>query len=326
MKKYALVVTLAAASGLFASPAAGESPFGRFAVFSLGDIGNTEQPYHSDFQGVGAAAGSAVFFGMSLNDLGLPAGEVSFFAGGDFTFTGSIRHGGVEAGGEVTMMGVSIEGDLKAGGDVAGNGGSIDGDVEAAGSISLTSLTVGGETKQGEPFSPTEDLGAASEFFLERSDHYASLAPTGTPDIGGQVVFDAGPGRNVFEIAASDMDAAWGAAIRGPAGATIIVNVLGVSGALTNMDWQVTGGAGLTGVLVHFPEATSLEIQGVALFGNILAPRAATYFPAGLVVGGLWVGDLQGGGQVNYGTFVEPDETPTSTHSTSWGAIKKTFR
>lgn len=326
MRRTALLCILGAALGALPGPAAGESPFERFAVFSLGDIGSTEQPYHSDFQGEAGAAGSAVFFGMSLNDLGLPGGAVSFIAGGDFTFTGSVRNGGVEAGGDVTLMAVSIEGDLKSGGDVAGNGGTIDGDVTAAGSVSLTSLTVGGETRSGEPYVPTEDLGAAAGFFLERSDHYASLTPTGTPAVGGQVVFDAGPGVNVFEVDAPAVDAAWGAWIRGPAGATVIVNVLGAAGALTNMDWQVTGGVGLDEVLVHFPEATSLEIRGVAVFGNVLAPRAATRFPAGLVVGGLWVGDLQGGGQVNYGTFVEPDDTPTSTRSTSWGSIKKTFR
>ncbi len=73
-----------------------------------------------------------------------------------------------------------------------------------------------------------------------------------------------------------------------------------------------------------WPEAETLEISNVEVLGSILAPHAATYFPSGLVQGGLWVGDLKGGGQVNYGFFIEP-EPSTAVGETSWGELKSRY-
>ncbi|MBN1827380.1 MAG: choice-of-anchor A family protein [Candidatus Eisenbacteria bacterium] len=320
----ALVLTAVLLPGA-AAAGSGVDPFLFFNVFSLGDIGSAASPYHSDYQGIGGCAGSAWFSGMSLNDVGPVPGDFAFFAGETFTFTGAVNNGGVEAGGDVFLTGVSVQGDVVSGGDVTGSGGSVNGDLTAAGTATLTALTVSGAVSEGIPFTPTVDPDAVSSFLLARSTYYGALPATGSPFVGGQVAFNGAAGTNVFDVDASAIDAAWGVAVVAPAEATVIVNVRGTAGAITNMDWQVSGGIPLDHLLIHFPEADSLRITGVAVRGNILAPHAICDFPSGLVTGGLWVGELRGGGQVNHGFFTEP-QPPTSVRSASWGSVKRMFR
>ena len=227
--------------------------------------------------------------------------------------------------GDGIFTAVSVDGSVVSGGNVIGNGGVVSGDVIAGGTVTLTGVTVTGTVQEGIPYAPTVDVADAASFFLSRSAYYAGFPSTGSPVVGGQVVFHAVPGTNVFEVDAADLASAWGVAIHGNADATVIINVSGGAGDLTTMDWQVDMEVDPQKVLVNFHEATTLEIYGVQVVGNVLAPGAATSFPAGLVVGGLWVGDLQGGGQVNHGGFIEPEE-PSSTEFRSWGSVKSLFR
>jgi len=320
-----LTAALVLAVSVLPAAGTGVDPFLYFNVYSLGDIGSAASPYHSDYQGIGGCAGSAWFSGMSLNDVGAVSSKYSFHAGGSFTFTGAVNNGGVEAGGDIALTGVSVQGDVVSGGNVTGNGGSVSGDLTAAGTATLTGLTVSGTVSEGVPFTADVDLGAVSSFFLARSTYYGLLPATASPSVGGQVVFTGVSGTNVFDVDASAIDAAWGVAVNAPADATVIVNVRGTLGKITSMDWQVNGGIPLDQVLIHFPEADSLHITGVAVRGNVLAPGASCAFPSGLVTGGLWVGSLRGGGQVNHGFFTEP-EPPTSVKSASWGSVKKLWR
>ena len=327
MKLSGRLLILGLIVGLCAAPAAAEgfNPFEFFNVYSLDAIGSQASPYHSDFQGIGGAGGDCHFSYFSINDLGLIPSPYSLHVGGTLAFTGAIRNGGIEGAGAMILTGVSVEGDIACGADFTGNGGSSSGDISAAGTVALTGFTVGGAVSEGQPFVPCIDLDAVSSFFLDKSDEFAGWADTGTPSIGGQVVFTATlPGVNVFTVDATALDSAWGVLVQGSGESWVIVNVFGTTAALTTMDWQVQG-IDPSHVLFNFPEALSLLIHQVGVVGNLLAPHALCDFPAGLVTGCLWVGELQGGGQVNFGFFTEPTP-PTDTESRSWGDLKRLYR
>jgi len=320
------LLALAALPGFVLGSPTPADPFLYFNVYSLGNIGSGASPYHSDYQGIGGCAGSAWFSSMSLNDVGLVPSDWAFHAAGDFTMTGDVNNGGIEATGDVALTSFSVDGGVTSGGDVTGTGGTIDGDLIAAGAVALSGVTVTGSTLDYTAFSAACDHGSVSDFLTARSAYYAALPVTGSTIVGGQVVFNAVSGTNVFSVDATAIVAAWGVAIQGPPDATIIVNVAGATAAFESMAWTVAPSVDPCRVLINVPSANTLTIQGINLIGNVLAPHAATSFPSGLVTGALWIGDLQGGGQVNDGGgFCEPEQ-PTSVKTTSWGSVKSMFR
>ena len=304
-----------------------QSPFTSFNVYSLGDIGCQSSPYHSDFQGLSGARGSVWFSSMSLNDLGLVASDYAIFVGGAFDMTGAVNNGGIEATGSMHLHSISVAGDISGGADLVASGGLCEGDLRVAGTADLQSFTVTGNIYEGYAFIPTWDHEWVSAFFTERSAYYGALDETGSYELQwGEVLFSADADINVFFIDADVIDAAWGVRITGSDGQSVIINIAGPQGSLSCMSWQLTGTIERSRVLVNFVEAQSLEIVGIEVLGSVLAPCAATSFPSGLVQGGLWVADLQGGGQVNYGYFEEPDEPPTPADISSWGRLKAAFR
>ncbi|MBD3237947.1 MAG: choice-of-anchor A family protein, partial [Candidatus Eisenbacteria bacterium] len=313
---------------LAAAPAgAEESPFEFFNVYSCGDIGTAEAPYHSDFQGLSGASGSAHFRSMSLNDLGAIPSDYAIFVGGDFEMTGAVNHGGVEAAGDLRLHSISVDGDLAGGGDLDADGGLCDGDVRVAGNAQLAGFTVTGSVTEGAVFSPTWDHDWVADYLRSRSTDFAAYAATAEyEERWGELIFRGSEQLNVFCVEAAALETAWGVTIEAAEGQTVIVNVRGSDAELTYMSWRLSGGIARSGVLLNFYEAATLEITGIEVLGSILAPQAIVQFPAGLVQGGLWVGELRGGGQVNQGSFTEPQDPPTPARMKSWGAMKATFR
>jgi len=314
--KRAAIVGLAALAVLSLAPAAradvfGQaSPFEYFNLYSLGDIGSRGDPYGSDVQGKVGAAGDVWFSSFSLLNMPGHSGW-GLHTGGSAHLTGAYL-GGIDAGGDVAIGGVGISGSIQAGGDVTQfGGGAVGGDVLAAGSADLNqTMTVYGQTLSGQAFAPAVDHEAVSRYFLETSAAVGELAATAEfSDAWGHFTLTGEEGVNVVTVDAADLRSAWQVTIDAPAGSVVYVNVPDEAVALDWTGWEYTGGIEASDVLVNLPHAVLLELTSTNAV-NILAPQASTTFEAGLVAGSLVVGDLQGGGQVNLGSFGHGSEIP----------------
>ncbi len=280
-----------------------ENPFGYFNVYSLGDIGSEASPYQSDFQGRAGAAGNVAFSSFSLLNQPTQTGP-ALHVGGSARLTGTYL-GDIEAGGDVALGGVGISGSVTAGGYVAQfGGGTVGGDVRAGLGVALDStLTVYGDTLTGEPYAPMVDLQAISNYFQTTSAGIGNMSATGScTDDWGHLTFAGTDGVNVINIAAQKLQAAWKFTIDAPTGAIVYVNVPDIDVTLDWTAWNYEGGILAEDVLLNMPNAGYLDLSSTNAV-NILAPLAATNFDAGLIAGTLVVGDLQGGGQVNNGSF-----------------------
>ena len=297
----AVCVSFLFAASASASPMA--DPFGYFNVYSLGDIGSATSRYHSDFQGVAGAAGDVYFSWFSLEGNGSSTGT-SLHTGGSATLTGAYK-GDLEIGGDAHLGGVSVDGGIRAGGNIANfGGGSIGGDAIAGGDVRLSgSMTVVGDRISGRPLEPMVDHDAVTDFFLDTSADIADMASTGAvQDHWALLSFQGTSGVNVIDVDAETLRRAWGFSIHAPEDAVVYINVPDEEVELDWTGWSYSGGIDRGDVLLNMPNALSLELSSTNAV-NILAPYADTQFDAGLLVGSLIVGDLQGCGQVNLGDF-----------------------
>ena len=306
MRRSAFVIAsivLAAVSISLAGPV--DDPMGYFNVYSLGDIGSPSAKYHSDFQGVCGAAGDVYFSSFSLSLPGHASSTgYTLHTGGSATLTGAY-HGSLEIGHNAHLGGLSVAGSVVAGGDIISfSGGQIAGDAIAGGAVALSgAMTVHGDKVSGAVFEPAVNHAALSAHLLATSAEIGAMPDTAViTDRWGGLSMVAHSGVNVVSIEGAALKRAWGFSIAAPADAVVYINVLGETVNLDWTGWSYVGGITPDDVLVNMPEATTLGLTS-ANAANILAPRALATFPAGLVTGALIVGDLQGGGQVNLGSF-----------------------
>jgi choice-of-anchor A domain-containing protein len=145
------------------------------------------------------------------------------------------------------------------------------------------------------------DFGKAETDLDALSDSYAGMATTGSyVNQYGTIILNGKAGQNVFNVPASVIGTANDLRINAPAGATVIVNFTGTSAQMQFMGYHLTGGIGQDGVILNFPQATSLTLQGIGIFGNVLAPRAAVNFSNGQINGTLVASSWSGYGQINF--------------------------
>ncbi len=274
-------------------------------VVSMGDIGSADEPYQSDYEGAAAALGDVYFTSFSLNAVCGEDTPASLFAGGDLQLTGAIEDGGAEVGGDVNILGASVSGDIWSGGDLDGSAGSISGDVSLAGEKLVgKTVTVQGTLTEHCPYAPVLDLDALADFFHEASASIAALQPTcAATETWGELVIELSGDVNVVELSAAELEDAWGVTISGPEGAELYLNLPDEALSLDGMVWTYLEGASAEATLLNLPQATSLDIVQGDHHVNILAPKAETVFPSGLVTGNLVVASMAGGGQVNCGHF-----------------------
>ncbi len=287
-----------------------DNPFDYFNVYSLGDIGSEASPYHSDFQGRGGAAGNVAFSSFSLLNQPNQTGP-ALHVGGSARLAGAYL-GDIEAGGDVALGDVGISGSVSAGGYVTQfGGGSVGGDVRAGLGIALNqTLTVFGDEYTGPQYAPTTNHRMLNEYFLGISADVGAMSPTGSfTNDWGHLTFVGTTGVNVINITGADLQTAWKFTIDAPEGAIVYVNVEDADVALDWTAWDYAGGITAEDVLLNMPNAKYLNLSSTNAV-NILAPLAATQFDSGLVSGTLVVGDLQGGGQVNNGSFGHGEIVP----------------
>jgi choice-of-anchor A domain-containing protein len=151
------------------------------------------------------------------------------------------------------------------------------------------------------------DFAAAETSLDALSDGYAAMPATGTlVNQFGTIILNGHAGQNVFNVPATTLWNANDLRINAPAGATAIVNVTGTSAQMQFMGYHLLGGIDKDGVILNFPQATSVTFQGIGIYGNVLAPRAAVNFSNGQINGALVASSWTGYGQVNF-----PQQTVT---------------
>lgn len=278
-------------------------PFGYFNVYSLGDIGSSDDTYGSDYQGIAGAAGSVYFSNFSLNGLDNQS-DYTLHTGGNATLTGSYA-GHVESGGNVNLGSVSVNGDIYSGSNVSNfSGGSTTGSIYASGNVNLTQqFTPGGSVNPGSVYSPISNHTQISDYFTSTASQIASLGNTTTvSEQWGLLTVNTTTGINVVSLSSAQLNSAWGFEVNGASDAILLINVTGENATLNSTNFSYNGGIASSDVLLNFAEATSLDLSGGNTV-NILAANADVNFATGLVTGNLIAKDLQGSGQVNLGHF-----------------------
>jgi choice-of-anchor A domain-containing protein len=284
-----------------------EPPFDPWSlnVVLAGDLGSSEAPYQSDFEGAAAVGGSAWMAWFSLNDVCAEPVPFALFSGGPVSITGAVNNGGVEGAGAISLAGASVGGPVTGGGDLLEGSGHIEGDLTLAGEKRAgAEVSVSGSTREHCPYSPVLDLEALADWFSEASAAVSGLSPTcGATERWGELTIAVSEGVNVVELEASALEQAWGVTIQGPEDAELYINVRDEFLILEGKVWTYEGGIDARTTLLNLPGAQRLDISQGDHRVNILAPAASVSFPSGLVSGNLVAASLSGGGQVNCGHF-----------------------
>jgi choice-of-anchor A domain-containing protein len=184
--------------------------------------------------------------------------------------------------------------------------GSIEGSVEAGSSFRQRDASVDGRVRQGLALGDVNALADAAEFFREQSAQLSSLRATKGPEtIAEGLLLSDSHAISVFSLSAADFTSHSVVTIDGSPNQIVIVNLHGSSVSISGMDIELEGGIKPESVIFNFPETTDLTItasgsQEYGIPGTILAPAASTHFSNDRITGGLYVGNLEGDGQVNY--------------------------
>lgn len=141
-----------------------------------------------------------------------------------------------------------------------------------------------GELQQGA----VVDFSAMQEGLRIFSRQLHSLHATAATQLtlGGIRLVGSNNGLNVFEIGRTDLESASNLSIEAPAGSTVVVNLSGAEINLEQLQMTLTG-VTEENVLINVHSGGTLNVNGVAVRGSILAPRALVNFSNGSLVGTL---------------------------------------
>lgn len=149
--------------------------------------------------------------------------------------------------------------------------------------------------------------------FAGRKSEFISIsnALAGLADNGSQLyqwttytLTGTSSGLNVFNVDAANWAAASNRIIDAPTGSTVLINVLGANGSLSN-GMALQGGIDRTRVMFNYSEATTLNFSNIAVEGSVLAPNAFLTLSGGNI-NGISVLDgalTQNGGEFHNWTF-----------------------
>ena len=249
---------------------------------------------------------------LCVEDLGLP-GTYNVFVFD--TYTGGLDVGGGVAAGTLIEMASFSVGHAAPGGDILVSGGDlelssgsvygnawygVDGVATVADDVDL----VGGTLAQGSPI----DFAAAEDAMRALSARLAALPANGTVDVmfapwATQITLGCeDPNLCVFALSGYTLSSAVALSFDVPEGATLIVNVDGPD--LTMHNFGFFPGATKAGhVLFNMPQATSLEVRAIGVYGSLLAPYADLVFENGAWDGSIVARSLDGGGEPHWVPF-----------------------
>ncbi|HEX3152476.1 MAG TPA: choice-of-anchor A family protein [Gemmataceae bacterium] len=239
------------------------------------------------------------------------ANDYSAFILHDFNAQYSDVEGRVAVGGNANITGYAIgdhltnshgtRDDLIVGGNLnASNGQVFEGNVVYGGTGTIAQ-NFGIPNGTARHQSGVIDFGAAATSLTALADSYAALPATGNyVNSYGTIILHGHAGQNVFNVPAGALWSASDLRIQAPAGATFIVNITGANARMQFMGYHLEGGIDKDSVILNFPQATNLTLQGIGIFGNVLAPRAEVAFNNGQINGTLVAGSWCGYGQINF--------------------------
>jgi choice-of-anchor A domain-containing protein len=258
-----------------------------FLVFSLSNING----YNSDYQGLTGAAGSIDLSSFKIVG-SADASCSSVLAGRNFGLVnGQVTQGGLEAGNNVSISHAFVEGSVFYGGTAG-----------------IDQATVNDSEQQVT--ANVQSLATVSQSFLAASERIANVPLSSSkPLVSGAFMTFNGPNEiQAFDVNTSDLSRANILVFQGAPGALFVVNVHGEHAALDHQDLQLRNGISTGQILFNFVDATQLTLahSGSQAFGlamTILAPKAQTVFTSCRITGALYVGNLDGDGQVNPAPF-----------------------
>jgi choice-of-anchor A domain-containing protein/uncharacterized repeat protein (TIGR01451 family) len=242
--------------------------FGPAKGYNVFVLENLTQP-SADTQGKMAVGGNAYLANYSVGDLLPPNSGNVLVVGGNLTYiSGAVNNGNVVYGGTTNLPQIAV------------------------------SIT-GGTLIKGYPI----DFNAARVFLQNLSTSLKNYQVNGTVSSQWGTISLTGsdPFLNVFNVSGSELSNSHGFVINAPGGSVVIVNVSG-----QNVSWSggmSVNGPGAANVIFNFYQAQTLNIQGIAVIGTVLAPWASLEFPSGLITGQVIVRCMNGSGQFNNALF-----------------------
>ncbi|MEK3682297.1 DUF5057 domain-containing protein [Paenibacillus sp. FSL R10-2736] len=232
--------------------------------------------------------------------------EFNAFVLGNVYLRSTNTDGRIAAAGDVEFTSYSLYGNggtlsnsLVVGGNFifnGGNGATVNGNVAYGGNSTVTvNNSVTGSLTKATPINFEE----TEKYLLAQSTDFTSLTANGI--VGTDLSFVGTDAlQNVFNVTASTLN---NVKINAPQSSTVVINVLG---QIIN----ISGGFDLTNIqnnhiIMNFPQATSLTINGVAVKATVLAPLANVQFDNGQMLGTLIAKSLRtdNGGYLKLGVF-----------------------
>ena len=207
--------------------------------------------------------------------------------------------GNVAVGGNVDLTSSgdsSIHGHLVVSGNLSAGNGQVNG-----------SLTIGGNNNAGGNFNilggvtkgTPINFAAAKTSFVSQSTALAANAASGSTTLSGSsLTFSGGnAGQNVFTVSANQLAAASSVQINAPAGATVVINVVGGAAVTFSNKGVSLSGVTHNQVLWNMPNVPSLNMSGVSFQGSILAPNTNVVMNNGNFEGTLIAQSYAGNGE-----------------------------
>ncbi len=258
-------------------------------------FGNATQS-NVDAEGLYAVGGNANFTNMSVDTANVGGySGYGMITGGNYTNSYATINGGVFAGGSVSAVDPSVTGNVAANGSIAFSGyGTVNGHASYGTTYSNLNTTVMGGATQSVLNSPL-NFTSVESYLTNLSSSLAALSANGATSktsLTSLTLTGTNSTLDVFSVTTAQLSGSTNLQISAPAGATVLVNVIGATGSLH-------GGLSLSGVtandvLYNFSNATSLTMSGIGVLGTILAPNADLNFSSGNVDGEIIAGSLEG--------------------------------
>ena len=235
--------------------------------------------------GGSAATTIAVGGNASITQFSLAGGSgYSLVVGGNLNSTGTqILSGNAQAGGTVTM-------------------GSNDNAALTSSATLYYGSTSGNTFPQYPRFTITHlaNGGISSGFFsganatlTSDSSVLESQPQNGTVTFayGTLTLSGSDAGTNYFNVSGTNLAATTSMSISVPSGATVIINVNGVTDQFSGASMSLSG-TSADKILFNFYQATSVTLSGIELKGSLLAPTATLYASGGQSDGNVMVAGI----------------------------------
>lgn len=241
--------------------------------------------------------------------------EYNVFVRNDASFTGSFIGGKLAVGDDVTIVGSNIGGQLKLRNpihDIVIAGDSLNFE---SGVVHHGNVVYGNYSNLPNPnvTYPDGSLSSGTPLSFNALGSYLSSLSSGLANYDVNGTTTATPGNvtltgtdiylNVFNVTASEFQAASTIDVNVPKGSVAIVNVAGTSLSYNGMvDLHNNLG---NFVLFNFPQATTLNIIGSSFYGTVLAPEATVDGTGSLFRGQVFAQNLYPAGSSHQNhTFV----------------------